>query len=203
MRTKKNEILEKSADTFRKLGIRAVSMDDLARNLGMSKKTIYKYFVDKDELVKEIIIEKTEADKKICENARENSVNAIDEMVRICEFISEMFNDLHSSVFYDLQKYHHGAWEIMECHKNEFVRNQIRSNVIRGIYEGIYRPNLNPEIISRAYIATMSSLFDSSNLITSGINFSTALNQVIRFQIRGLANENGLDYLKKRLKQDE
>lgn len=202
MDEKQFEILEKSAQVFLKYGIRAVTMDDLARELGVSKKTIYKYFSDKDELVKTIIQFKTQSDREICTIACNQAENAIDEMIRISEFVSEMLQDVHSSVFFDLQKYHRDAWEIMEDHKNTFVRNQIKGNIERGIQEGIYRDNSDPDILSKAYVSTMGALFDGYTFPSSEYKFSRVLNQIIRFQIRGLANEKGLEYLKNRLNNE-
>lgn len=202
MDEKQFEIVEKSAQVFLKYGIRAVTMDDLARELGVSKKTIYKYFSDKDELVKTIIQLKTQSDREICSIACAQAENAIDEMIRISEFVSEMLQDVHSSVFFDLQKYHRDAWDIMEDHKNTFVRNQIKGNIERGIQEGIYRENSDADILSKSYVATMGALFDGYTFPSSEYKFNKVLNQIIRFQIRGLANEKGLIYLKNRLNDE-
>ena len=202
MEEKQFEIVEKSAQVFLKFGVRAVTMDDLARELGMSKKTIYKFFSDKDALIRAIIEFKTQGDREICQIAFEQAENAIDEMIRISEFMSEMLQDVHSSVFFDLQKYHRDAWQIMEDHKNTFVRNQIKHNIQRGIKEGVYRENSDSDILSKAYVLTMGTLFDGYTFPSSEYKFTTVFNQIIRFQIRGLANAQGLEYLTKRLKHE-
>lgn len=203
MDEKQFEIVEKSAQVFLKYGIRAVTMDDLARELGASKKTIYKYFADKDELVRTIIEFKTQSDREICAIACNQAENAIDEMIRISEFVSEMLQDVHSSVFFDLQKYHRDAWDIMEDHKNTFVRNQIKGNIERGIQEGVYRENSDSDILSKVYVSTMGTLFDGQTFHSSEYKFNKVLNQIIRFQIRGLVNEKGLEYFKTRLNDEK
>lgn len=202
MDEKQFEIVEKSAQVFLKFGIRAVTMDDLSRELGMSKKTIYKYFSDKDELIKTIIAFKTQRDREICAIATHQADNAIDEMIRISEFVSEMLQDVHSSVFFDLQKYHRDAWQLMEDHKNTFVRSQIKGNIERGINEGIYRANADSDILSKVYVATMSALFDGHTFPPNEYKFNRVFNQIIRFQIRGLASSEGLEYLKNRLNNE-
>jgi len=203
MDEKQFDLVEKSAQVFLKYGVRAVTMDDLARELGISKKTIYKYFSDKDELIRAIIEFKTQSDREICSIACAQAENAIDEMIRISEFVSEMMQDVHSSVFFDLQKYHRDAWQIMEDHKNTFVRNQIKENIERGIREGVYRENGDSDILSKAYVATMGALFDGYTFPSNQYKFSSVLNQIIRFQIRGLANLKGLDYLKNRFDHEK
>ena len=202
MDEKQFEIVEKSAQVFLKCGIRAVTMDDLSRELGMSKKTIYKYFSDKDALIKTIIAFKTQSDREICALATRQAENAIDEMIRISEFVSEMLQDVHSSVFFDLQKYHRDAWQLMEDHKNTFVRSQIKGNIERGINEGIYRANADSDILSKVYVATMSALFDGHTFPTNEYKFNRVFNQIIRFQIRGLASSDGLEYFKNRLNNE-
>jgi hypothetical protein len=119
-------------------------------------------------------------------------------MIRISEFMSEMLQDVHSSVFFDLQKYHRDAWQIMEDHKNTFVRNQIKHNIERGIKEGVYRENSDSDILSKAYVLTMGTLFDGYTFPSNEYKFTTVFNQIIRFQIRGLASAKGLEYLTKR-----
>jgi AcrR family transcriptional regulator len=203
MEEKALHILEKSADVFMRFGVKAVTMDDLARELGVSKKTIYKYFPDKKELVKQIVLMKTELDKVLCKTAQENSDNAIDELFMMSQFVQEMFGDVHTSVFFDLQKYYKEAWDIMEEHKNSYVRNLIKANIIRGINEGLFREDLKPEIIATAYFSALNGVFDGVSFASTSYSLSEIFIEIIRFQIRGLASEKGLDYLKKKIKTIE
>lgn len=199
---KQLEIIEKSSLIFMRNGIKSVTMDDLAKHLGMSKKTIYKYFKDKNDLISKIMTAKVELDKMACENAKSNAENAIDELVLISKFVSEMFGEVHTSVFFDLQKYHRDAWDIMENHKTNYVKKQILDNIERGIKEGLYRIDLNKEVIAAAYISTMDAIFENKGQLLGNLNFSEVLTEVIRFQIRGMANEEGLNYLRKRLNKE-
>lgn len=200
MESKALEILEKSAEVFMKFGVKAVTMDDLARELGVSKKTIYKYFDDKKELVKQIVIMKTELDKQLCIQAQRDSNNAIDELFMMSQFVQEMFGDVHTSVFFDLQKYFKEAWDIMETHKNTYVRSLIEENILRGIKEGFFREDLKADVIATAYFASMNVLFDGVSFASSGYSLSEIFIEIVRFQIRGMASEKGLEYLKEKIK---
>lgn len=195
--------MEKATEVFMRYGVKSVTMDDLAKSLGVSKKTIYKYYSDKNDLVKHIVKAKTQLDKTVCESSKLQAVNAIDELILISKSVSDMFGQLHTSVFFDLKKYHREAWDIMEAHKNDYVRHQIIDNIQRGISEGLYRKNLDSNIISTVYLTTMDAIFDGLSFNQSNINLSTILIEVIRFQIRGMANDRGLSYLKERLKMEE
>lgn len=201
MEEKQLEIIEKSALLFLKNGIKSVTMDDLAKELGVSKKTIYKYFDDKNDLVTKIVEIKTSFDREACKQARCESENAIDALFRISEFVSGMMKDVHSSVFFDLQKYHRDAWEVMENHKYSFVKSQIKENIERGQNEGLYISTLNSEVIAAIYISTMNGLFDGATFDLNKFQFKQIFDEIIYFQIRGIANEEGLKYLNNRIKK--
>lgn len=202
MESKQLEILEKAGEVFMRYGIKATTMDDLGKALGISKKTIYKYFKDKNDLVTQIVQAKTELDKMVCQEAKLSAENAIDEMFRISRFVSELFGNLSPSVFFDLQKYHHRAWGLMEQHKNNYVKAQVIENIERGIKEGYYRSNLKSDIIATVYIASMDAIFDGTSFSSSKSSLSDIFIEIIRFQIRGMANDKGLTYLKKRIKKE-
>lgn len=203
MEDKKTEIINNSSDLFMRYGVKAVTMDDLAKHLGVSKKTFYKYFKDKNDLVLHILNAKIAEDKIVCKECIDSSENAIDELIMISKFVSEMFSGVHSSVFYDLRKYHRNAWDVIDDHKNGFVKKQIRNNIERGLEENLYRQNINKDVVSTVYIASMNSVFDGETFNDLKLNLSEILLELIRFQIRGMVNENGLNYLKERIKKEE
>jgi len=200
---KKLEIAERSTELFMKSGIKSVTMDDLARHLGMSKKTIYKFFKDKKELVRTIIMLNVAEDKKVCLETEQTAENAIDQMILIAKFISSSFTAVHSSVFYDLQKYHKDAWDLMDEHKSVFVRSHIEKNIERGIQEGLYRSDIKSDIIAVAYIASMDTIFSGVSFSSKQYSVSDIFVEIIRFLIRGITNEKGLAYLKQRIKQEK
>lgn len=202
MDLKRNQILTSAAGIFLKYGIKTVTMDDMARELGMSKKTLYDFFKDKNELVFEIIKTKTEFDKDQCDFAKKDAENAIDELIIISEFVRESIKQINPSVFYDLKKFHGEAWKLITEHKQSFVIKSISDNMLRGIQEGIYRENLNIEILSRMYVSTTDMVFNAdgfSDGMSSDMKHDEMFQEIILLQIHGMANEKGLDYLKTRL----
>jgi TetR/AcrR family transcriptional regulator, cholesterol catabolism regulator len=199
MEEKKLEILQKTAQVYMRYGIRSVTMDDLARELSISKKTLYQHFPDKDTLVQEIMRLKITMDQLISDAARQHAPNAIDEMFEISQSVGDMIRHVHPSVFYDLQKYHPKAWEILENHKWNFVYNQILSNIHRGMQEGLYRENMNPELIARMHLAKTDMIFAGNLFPPNQFNLEEVFNELFRFQIRGMASEKGIEYLKKRM----
>lgn len=201
MDEKKIDILERSTGVFLRLGIKSVTMDDLARELGISKKTIYKYFADKNELVSTIIRFKVNEDCNAVAGCK-TSTNAIEEMFVVSEFIMEQLKNVTPTVFFDLKKYHPEAWQIMEDHKWNFVRNLIKQNIERGIKEEIYRKNADPLILSGLYVSATDTILNSQIFPWPHYKFQDVYMQMILNHLFGISNTKGREYLKQRLKNE-
>ncbi|HLV41181.1 MAG TPA: TetR/AcrR family transcriptional regulator [Brumimicrobium sp.] len=204
MDKKRNELIDKSAMVFFRHGIRSVTMDDLARELGVSKKTLYNHFKDKDDLVNLIVTTLIERNQVACEVGRLKSETAIDALMNISEFSTRLFTQIHSSVFYDLQKYHPEAWDIIKQYRLEFISDQITQNIIRGQEEGIYIAELDPKIMTGIHLSIVSMLTDS-DVFEAGTNeYGKLLEEIVLFQLRGIVNDKGrelmVEYMKNKKK---
>jgi len=196
------ELLERSTAVFMKYGLKSVTMDDLCREIGVSKKTIYKYFEDKSDLVMSIIQFKLDMDKEMCSICTNQATNAIDELITISRFVLEQVGQVNPTVFYDLKRLYPEAWKRMHDHKWGFVLNNIRDNIIKGKEQNLYRDNLNPDIISRYYVSGMDSIMDGEVYPFPEFKTEHILTEVLRFHIRGLANDNGISYLKEHFNRE-
>ena len=185
-----------------KNGIRSVTMDDLAKELGISKKTIYKYFEDKDDLIYSIIELKVEMDRALCTNSSQQSENSIDDLINLSKLIIEHVGNVNPNVFYDLKKYHSDAWELMKKHKWEFVLSMIRNNINRGIKEKIYRDDINEEIVARLYVGSTDMIMSGEVFPWPKFKFEELFREMIQFHIMGMASEKGMKYFKKRLNDE-
>lgn len=158
----KQRILIKARDLFLKFGIRSVSMDDIANHLGMSKKTLYQYFADKDELVLGVVdghICEMEAECAVC---RTDATDAIHEIFITMERIIEQFSNMNPMVLYDLEKFHFKAYQRFREHKDKYVLKVIRDNIEWGMKDELYRPDLNVEVLSKFRIESMMTAFNVS-----------------------------------------
>ena len=203
MDEKKIEIIEKATAVFLKYGIKSVTMDDMARELVMSKKTLYQYFEDKNDLVEQIILVKTEFDRSQCECAKVESENAIDELFKISSFVSKMMSNIHPSVFFDLKKFHPGAWKILNDHKWKFVKQSILENIQRGKREKIYREELNDDVIATIYVASTDLISDGDVFTNSELSSAKLFIENMTFKIHGMANDKGLIFLNKILENEK
>ncbi len=151
----KVRIRKAAHDLVMQYSIRSVSMDDIAANLGMSKKTIYQYFKDKDELVEAVVEDVIENNQCACNIDRDRSENAIHEIYLVMEMMAEMFKTMNPSILFDMQKYHPSAFQKFLKHRNEYLYNICLQNIERGIKEELYRSEIAVGILARYRVETM------------------------------------------------
>lgn len=199
MEDKKLEILERASAVFIRYGIKSVTMDDLARELGMSKKTIYKYFSDKNQLVVSIIEMKLEMDQALCLNNQSQSQNAIDDIISMSTLILEQLNNVNPTVFFDIKKYHSEASKLLHDHKWNFLLSIITANIERGKAEGFYKKDLETDIISRLYMSNMEVILNGTIFPWPEFQIQDLIKTKIKFHLYGLVNDKGREYLKTKL----
>lgn len=196
MDKKKLDIIERSSLIYLKYGIKSVTMDDLANHLGISKKTIYKYFEDKNDLIVTMIKRTLEFEEKMCFKIQGHTENALEALIQISRMVVERINNINPAIFFDLKKHHSEAWQILENHKWNFVLSAISKNIDRGIEEKYYRDDLNVEIIARLYVSTFDTIMNTDVYKWPEFQFQELFKEIMRFQFHGLVNENGKTYLK-------
>jgi len=150
----------KAHDLVMQYGIRSVSMDDIAGALGMSKKTIYQYFTDKDELIEAVIKDEITCNQAECLKDKANAKDAIHEVFLAIEMMQEMFANMNPSIINDLEKFHPKAYAVFHEHKYNFLYKVLKENVSRGIQEEVYRPDIDIEILIKARLECMMLPFN-------------------------------------------
>lgn len=193
---KANEIIAGATMLLMKYGIKSQTMDDIARGLGVSKKTLYKYVSDKNDLVKKAVQLTISSEQHIICDLSAQKGNAIDKIVTINELLSDKLQNLQPAVIFDLQKFYPDAWQIIQDHKRNFVFNQVKNNLIEGIKEGLYRESINPEIVAQIYVTLIDSIFNTDLFEYSTKDLGEIHNQMVRYHLRGVASEKGIDYIK-------
>jgi TetR/AcrR family transcriptional regulator, cholesterol catabolism regulator len=156
----KDRIKLKAHEMVMQYGIRSVSMDDIANALGMSKKTIYQYYADKDELVDAVVEDELCKGQKDCENCRINSKDALEEIVLTMNQILEQFRNMNPVVLFDLEKFHPKSFQKFLKHKHEFLYRMVRQNIERGIKEELYRAEMNIDVLSKYRLESMMIAFN-------------------------------------------
>jgi len=166
-------------------------MDDIATHLGMSKKTIYQYFADKDELVDAVVEEDIRNMQKDCSFCNDVSRDAVDEIFLTMEQILEQFRNMNPMVLYDLEKFHFASFQKFLRHKNDFLMKIISQNIERGIKEELYRPEVNVDVMSRFRLESMMIPFNISLFPPKKFNLVDVTREIIEHFVYGLATLKG------------
>lgn len=201
MTEKEQKIIAGAGEVFMKYGIKSVNMDDIAKNLGVSKKTLYKYVKDKNDLLGKALTMHCQVEEMAIAEIRDKDHNAIDEMLEIAQYFTELLQQIHPSIHFDLERYHPEVWKEMMTNQHAMVYKCMAGNLEKGIKEGLYREDLNVDVIAKIYMAKMDVTFDSTIFPPKEISFSEVYREYFRYHIRGIASEKGITYLKKKVKE--
>jgi AcrR family transcriptional regulator len=185
-------ILTKSHELFMLYGIRSVSMDEIANHLGMSKKTIYQYFKDKDALVEGVINIEIEMHQDEFSKYAAISDNAIHEIFLTLDTVEEMLKHMNPSVMFDLQKYHSTAFEKFRTHKNTFFYEIIKANIERGKQEGLFRADIDIDVLTRYRLANMLLMFDFEHFPSNKFTPIQIISETTDNFLHGMSTQAGL-----------
>lgn len=196
-------LVSEAGKIFWTFGIKSVTMDDLATRLGISKKTLYQYVKDKNELVERVLGQLEGEFKCGIEEVAGSERNAIDELFAITERVSELLKDIHPSIHFDLEKYHPEAFRnVLERRRNR-VFALMAANMKRGIEQGLYRPDLNIAVIAKMHIARMDLMFDGQFFPPGEFDMNAVHWELFRYHVRGIASDKGVKYLVKKVKKEK
>lgn len=193
----KSDFIVFATDLFMKYGIRSVTMDDIARRFGISKKTVYQYVENKEDLLTKIVDSHIVEEKRSINAITKQSVNAIDEMVKIGRHINQQLREVSPTTLYDLQKYYRSIWNKMEKLEHEFIFEVIKKNLTRGIKEGLYRENIGVEIIAKLYVGKTSLIVDEDMFPLKENNREQLFTEFITYHIYGIASKKGIKIFEK------
>lgn len=143
------KILKGAEQLFFKYGIKNVTMDDIAKHLSVSKKTIYQYFKDKDTMIHNLVELTLKEDKCIIQKSQSESTNVVHEAFNLMENMREFFSKINPILFYELNKYYPETWKLFLNFKNDFVLKSVENSLIKGQKEGYIRLDINLKLLSR------------------------------------------------------
>jgi TetR/AcrR family transcriptional regulator, cholesterol catabolism regulator len=193
----KERILEKAHDLFNRYGIRSVSMDDIAAQLGMSKKTLYQYYVDKDELVNAVFDASLIICKQQCLDSASKCENAIHEVFLSFDIVEAIISNMNSSLLFDMEKYHPSAYRKFQEFRQRFLYKMIKDNIESGIQEGLYREDLDVEVMVRFRLYSILLAFNPE-IFPSGKTSPVYIEQqLLEHFLYGVVSPKGLKLIQK------
>jgi AcrR family transcriptional regulator len=157
----KERILKGSEELFFRFGIKSITMDDIAKHLGMSKKTIYQFFSDKDEVVYTLMGEKLKEDEREFTELSEKASNFIEEIFSHMKKIGEIVGQANPNLFYDLQKFHPVTWKLFLVFKEECICKMVEGSIEKGKKQGIVREDVDTRIMARLRIEEIEMGFNA------------------------------------------
>lgn len=181
----------KAAELYIQYGIRSVSMDDIANSLGMSKKTLYQYYADKDELVDAVFTAHIARMQEECVACQVEAKDAIHELFITLEEIMEEFSNMNPMLLHDLKKFHSRTYEVFNQYKTRFLTTMVHANIERGIAEELYRPDLNVDVITKFRLESMMLAFDVNLFPPGKYALSETTGIIMELFIYGLVTQKG------------
>jgi AcrR family transcriptional regulator len=195
------EIILAAFKQFKLLGFKSVTMDDIARKIGISKKTLYELFKDKDELVLECIKYMLNDNQVQTEKALKNSINAIDQAINILMIMEKMIRGMNPVCYLDLQRFYPSAAKYLNDHKDSFMFQCISDNLKQGIQEGFYREDIDIEIISRFRMESALIVFQHDLFPQETYDIVKVNTQIFAHYIYGIASSKGHKMIESYLKK--
>ena len=192
----KDKIIKKATDMFLKLGFKSVTMDDIACEMCISKKTIYKYFSNKERLIEEgteIIHQKIHT---LMENVIAENHNAIAENFQMREMFKQMFQSFDHSPAYQLKKHYPEIYQKMMANEIEDCSQMFRQNIEKGILEGLYRKETDVEAAVKFYYTLIFSINENTMMEKDAYELEA---KALEYHTRAIATPTGIVELLKQL----
>lgn len=187
----KDKILKGAEELFMRFGVRSISMDDIARHLAVSKKTLYQHFADKEDLI--TLVSKSHLDRNMVEydTIRIKSKNPIEELAMISVCMKKDMESLNPSLLYDLQKFHPKAWSVWTIFRDKYLHQSVVNTIKRGIEEGYVRPEVSAEILATIRIELVQMGFNPEIFPQDKFKLTEVQLQLFDHFVFGLVTDKG------------
>jgi AcrR family transcriptional regulator len=196
-------IIDKAKDLFFRYGLKSVSMDDLAKNAGISKKTIYQSFADKEELVMRIVEDLVACHHRAMAVSVRLSKDAVEEVVRLSNMAFNEISGISIGFFYELEKAFPETWQLLMQHRKNTVQPLIVRNIERGIMEKFYRPDLDSAFIAEVRLQQLTTALDPSLLNERRSDRQKLMLDLTAFYLHGIVNARGNKLINKYLNKED
>lgn len=198
-----NRIKRKASELFCSYGVKSITMDEIASQLGISKKTIYQSFSDKNELVDEVIKNMLAVNKEQSLLSHEASENAVHEVFLSMKNVQDLFLNLNSSFIYDIERGFPLTFKRFSEYKNSYISEIIRTNIERGKNEELYREELNTNVITNFRLATLLLPFREDIFPRNHFQVLSLQQELVEYYLYGMVTPKGYKLITKYKKERE
>lgn len=190
-----DKICNTTEKLFLRYGIKSITMDDVAKELSISKKTLYQYVTDKDDLVKKTILLHLHTMDYVCMNVFKSEDNAIDQILKIAEMMINAHKEINPSLLFDLKKFHPESYRIFTEHREFQLQKQIKENLNLGISQNLYRKDINIGLTAGFYMALIEQTFSSEIKLLAGLPFTEKYAYLVNYHLHAICTPEGIDYI--------
>jgi AcrR family transcriptional regulator len=199
MDEKHGNFLLRVYELYNRFGIKSVTMDDVAHELGISKKTLYECIEDKSELVKHVMEMVYRYHGETLNEITTRDLNAIEQLFEVNRYMTQMIREQNPTLGYDMQKYYPELHKALIQEQRERMHAAIRLNLIKGIAEGLYRKEMNVDIISKLHMTRMEYRYRQDAFQIENVDSRDVMQEIFVYHLHGIANENGIRMLNEKL----
>jgi len=197
MDNKKLHILQQVRRLYHRYGIKSVTMDDVARQLCISKKTLYEHFADKEDLVKNVLLMDHQNNSSFFKEIEKKKMDAINEILEVYKVINTMFRDYNTSMEYDLRKYYPDLYSNVKEIRRKRMFETVYCNMNKGKREGLYRKDLNTKIIARLQVIRVENMFENDMFTIEELVSANVFNEIFIYHMQGILSTKGRIYFEK------
>jgi len=187
----KETIVNTAHDLFLRYGFKHITMDHIAQEIGISKKTIYQFFKDKKELVYVATKHSFAEEAQMIEEVTKNSTNAVHELFMVSQHLREKMSKMHPFILLDLKRYYRNAWNLFKECKEDIFQSQIYKLLVRGIAEGNFRKDIDPKVLTAMRMSQVEMVFDQDVFPADEFDFRTVQFQLLDHFIHGILTDKG------------
>jgi len=192
-----NNIVNRSSNLFMTYGLRSITMDDICAQCGISKKTLYTLFENKDELVQKVIQDGLESFGSELKEIRRNGKDAIDELMQLLSFAHKRSRQMQPNLNNDLEKFYPQTYQQVVAFRKDELLHFLISNLERGIEEGLYLDGFNNEIIAAMRLKQLDMLLVKTETTEYDADLDEISCQLNCHYISGISTPKGFKLLKK------
>lgn len=195
------ELVKPIKELFYAYGLKNLNMDDLSRELGISKKTLYTYVKNKEDLVAKIFLLEENRMLGLSDTIDGAPINAIEKLLRISQLIHDEIKRFNPLIQFELKKYYNNIFQTYLEKKRKLVYEGMKINMKQGIEEKLYRDDINIELVATIYLNNFIDLHNSDVCKTLDINFIQLFEVIFENHIRAISTPAGLAYFESRKKE--
>ena len=191
-------ILERTVELFYEFGIRNLNMDDISRSLGISKKTLYQYVKSKEDLIVKLFYYDEMRWTRSFSKINVDEINAIEILFEVSKLVHEEMVKLNPKLKFELRKYYEPQFNQFMQRKQAQIFEHMSRNMQKGIREGLYRSDLNIDLIAGLYVRNLIDMHNKDFCMIENITFDQLFKAMFEHHIRAIATAEGIAYFEKR-----